>query len=45
LTGEAGIAIFKVAFERWTDETNEVEFSQLIRDSLRELRLLTADDS
>jgi hypothetical protein len=45
LTGEAGIAIFKVAFERWTDESNDVELAQLIRDSLRELRLLTADDS
>lgn len=45
LTGEAGIAIFKVAFERWTDESNVVELAALIRDSLRELRLLTADDS
>src|SRR5580658_8257392 len=45
LTGEAGIAIFKVAFERWTDESNDVELAQLFRDSLRELRLLTADDS
>jgi AcrR family transcriptional regulator len=45
LTGEAGIAIFKVAFERWTDESNDVELAQLIRDSLRELRLLTANDS
>lgn len=45
LTGEAGIAIFKVAFERWTDESNDVELAQLIRDSLRELRLLTADNS
>ena len=45
LTGEAGIAIFKVAFERWTDESNDVELAQLIRDSLRELRLLSANDS
>jgi AcrR family transcriptional regulator len=45
LTGEAGIAIFKIAFERWTGESNEVELTELIQDSLRELRLLTADDS
>jgi AcrR family transcriptional regulator len=43
LTAEAGIAIFKVAFERWTDETNEQDFSSLIRESLGELRMLTAD--
>jgi AcrR family transcriptional regulator len=43
LTAEAGIAIFKVAFERWTDESNEQEFATLIRDSLGELRVLTAD--
>ncbi len=43
LTAEAGIAVFKVAFERWTDESNERDFSSLIRDSLRELRTLTAN--
>jgi AcrR family transcriptional regulator len=43
LTAEAGIAIFKVAFERWIDESNEREFPALIRDSLGELRTLTAD--
>jgi AcrR family transcriptional regulator len=43
LTAEAGIAIFKVAFERWIDESNELDFPTLIRDSLGELRTLTAD--
>ena len=43
LTAEAGIAIFKVAFERWTAESNLQEFPELIRDSLGELRALTAD--
>jgi AcrR family transcriptional regulator len=43
LSAEAGIAIFKVAFERWTDESNEQDFPSLIRDSLDELRTLTAD--
>ncbi len=42
LTAEAGIAVFKVAFERWTDESNEQDFVSLIRDSLGELRSLTA---
>ncbi|HWD97205.1 MAG TPA: TetR family transcriptional regulator [Acidimicrobiales bacterium] len=44
LTAEAGIAIFKVAFERWTDESNKRDFPELIRDSLGELRKLTALD-
>ena len=43
LTAQAGIAIFRVAFEQWTDDSNEQEFSSLIRDSLGELRTLTAD--
>jgi AcrR family transcriptional regulator len=42
LTAEAGIAVFKVAFERWTDETNRQEFRQLIRESLDQLRAVTA---
>ena len=42
LTAEAGIAVFKIAFERWIDEANEQDFRQLIRDSLHELRAVTA---
>ena len=42
LTGEAAIAVFKVAFERWVDESNEQELPQLIRDSLDELKAVTA---
>jgi AcrR family transcriptional regulator len=42
LTAEAGIAVFKIAFERWIDTTNERDFSELIRDSLAELRTVTA---
>jgi AcrR family transcriptional regulator len=42
LTAEAGIAVFKVAFERWIDETNQRDLSQLIRESLDELRAVTA---
>ena len=37
LAAEAGIAVFKVAFERWVDKTNRRDFPQLIRDSLKQL--------
>ena len=43
LAAEAGIAVFKVAFDRWHDETNERDFPQLIRESLAELRALTSE--
>lgn len=42
LTAEAGIAAFKIAFERWINETNQQDFAQLIRDTLDELKALTA---
>jgi AcrR family transcriptional regulator len=42
LTAEAGIAVFKVAFERWVTETPPQELPQLIRESLEELRAVTA---
>ena len=42
LTAEAGIAAFKIAFERWINETNQQDFAQLIRDMLDELKALTA---
>jgi AcrR family transcriptional regulator len=42
LTAEAGVAVFKVAFEHWIDETNDDDFSQLIRESLEELKVVTA---
>jgi AcrR family transcriptional regulator len=41
LTAEAGIAVFKVAFEIWIDEANEREFAEVVRDALRELKALT----
>ena len=41
LTAEAGIAVFRVAFERWADGTDEKDLPQLIRESLDELRTLT----
>src|SRR4051812_41667654 len=33
LAAEAGIAVFRVAFERWIDETNQHDLSALIRES------------
>jgi AcrR family transcriptional regulator len=45
LAAEAGIAAFKVAFERWIDATGEHELPDLIRESLEELRALIAGRS
>ena len=42
LTAEAGIAVFKIAFERWIDAANERSFVELIRESLAELKAVTA---
>jgi AcrR family transcriptional regulator len=42
LTAEAGIAVFKVAFERWIEPTNRRELPHLIRDALDELKAVTA---
>lgn len=42
LTAEAGIAVFKIAFALWIDEANQREFGQLIRESLEELKAVTA---
>jgi AcrR family transcriptional regulator len=42
LTAEAGIAVFKVAFERWIDAPTSQDFPGLIRASLDDLRTVTA---
>jgi AcrR family transcriptional regulator len=42
LTAEAGIAVFRVAFERWVDDLNELGWSELVRSSLAELKVLVA---
>jgi AcrR family transcriptional regulator len=42
LTAEAGIAVFKIAFERWVSDTRRREFSHFIRESLDQLRTVTA---
>jgi AcrR family transcriptional regulator len=42
LTAEAGIAVFRVAVERWVNESNRRTLPQLIRESLDELKAVTA---
>jgi hypothetical protein len=42
LTAEVATAVFRTAFERWIDETNQHDFPELVRESLDELRALTA---
>jgi AcrR family transcriptional regulator len=42
LTAEAGIAVFRISFERWADERNDRGLSELMSDSLDELRAVTA---
>jgi hypothetical protein len=37
-----GVAIFRLSFERWIDETNQRDLSQIIRQSLAELKAVTA---
>ena len=44
LAAEAGIAVFRVAFERWVDETNKQDLSELIDQSLEQLRRLIVED-
>jgi AcrR family transcriptional regulator len=44
LTAETGIAVFRIAFERWLDETNRRDLSELIRESLDGLKALVAED-
>ena len=42
LTAEAGIAVFRVAFQRWVDARNELGWSELVSDSMAALKVLVA---
>jgi AcrR family transcriptional regulator len=44
LAAETGIAVFRVAFDRWVGDANDRDLPALIRESLDELKALTADD-
>jgi AcrR family transcriptional regulator len=42
LAAEAGIAVFKIAFERWVADPAQPDLPQLMQESLTELRAVTA---
>jgi MftR C-terminal domain len=42
LTAEAGISVFRVAFERWVDRANGRTLKEISRESLGELRAVAA---
>jgi AcrR family transcriptional regulator len=42
LAGEAGIAVFRTAFDRWIDEKGQRDFTRLIPEALDELKAVTA---
>ena len=44
LSAEAGVAVFKVAFERWIKQDGRADFAELIGASLVELRAVAAAD-
>lgn len=45
LTAEAGIAVFRVAFERWVTDPGPADLAIIIDDSLRELKVVTSGSS
>jgi AcrR family transcriptional regulator len=42
LAAESGIAVFKIAFEHWTSSTGDESLARFIRESMAELRAVTA---
>lgn len=42
LSAEAGIAVFRVAFEQWVDADSRLGWSKVLRNSLAELKVLVA---
>jgi AcrR family transcriptional regulator len=42
LTAEAGVSVFRVAFERWLGDDSDREFAQFVREGLAELRTVAA---
>ena len=42
LAAEAGIAVFRIAFERWVSEPGQPDLPQLIAESMEELKAVTA---
>ena len=44
LTAEVAMAVFRIGFERWVDESNQRTLSELLRESLEALKAVTAGD-
>jgi hypothetical protein len=44
LTAEAGIAVFRIAVERWNEESEQRDLREIIRESLVELKAVTAGE-
>jgi hypothetical protein len=44
ILGETVIAIFRTSFERWTEQSSGPTLTALMRESLAELRALTAGE-
>ncbi len=42
LSAEAGVGVFRVAFERWVEKTNERDWADLVEESLAHLKELIA---
>jgi len=42
LTAEAGVAVFKVAFERWVEQDGDRPYVAFVRESMDELKAVTA---
>jgi hypothetical protein len=42
LTAEVAIAVFRTAFDRWVDEAEVRDFPEVFRESLGQLKALTA---
>ena len=42
LAAEAGIAVFRIAFERWVNDPTEPDLPHLVRESLAQLKAVTA---
>jgi AcrR family transcriptional regulator len=43
LAAETGVAVFRVAFDRWVGDGNALDLAQIVRESFRDLRALTAE--
>ncbi len=42
LAAEVAIAVFRIAFERWVEQANKRDLPQLIRESLKDVKAVTA---